>query len=406
MVRATDLAGNAGTAQTTVIVPPIISGVQATTPTTSGATITWTTDEAADSQVDYGAGPDYGFSTVPQPSFTTSHTVVLSGLQPATLYHFRVDSRDAGGFLRSSGDFTFMTTASGPTLPPDPALVAPPVDNGITTEIFGSTRFLYSGDHPIQTGVSDGTIVAQRAAVIRGKVLTASGGTLSGVTISVLNNPQYGKTLSRADGRFDLAVNGGGPLTIDYQKAGYLPAQRQVQVPWEDFIYAPDVVLIPADINATTITLTGATTEQVARGSLSADDSGNRRATLLFAPGTQATMTLPDGSTHPVGTLTVRATEYTVGPDGRLAMPAELPTNTGYTYAVEYSADEALAVGATNLGFSQPVVSYLENFLGFPVVSAVPIGFYDRQRGVWQPADNGVVVKVLAVQRRQRHPRR
>ena len=44
----------------------------------------------------------------------------------------------------------------------------------------------------------------------------------------VLNHPEFGQTLSRADGIFDLAVNGGGLLTVDYQKAGYLKVQRQV----------------------------------------------------------------------------------------------------------------------------------------------------------------------------------
>jgi len=34
---------------------------------------------------------------------------------------------------------------------------------------------------------------------------------------------------------FDIAVNGGGLLTVNYEKAGYLSAQRQVQVPWQDY---------------------------------------------------------------------------------------------------------------------------------------------------------------------------
>jgi hypothetical protein len=30
---------------------------------------------------------------------------------------------------------------------------------------------------------------------------------------------------------FDLTVNGGGVLTVDYEKTGFLPLQRQVDVP-------------------------------------------------------------------------------------------------------------------------------------------------------------------------------
>src|SRR5208283_5910962 len=36
---------------------------------------------------------------------------------------------------------------------------------------------------------------------------------LPGVTITVINHPEFGQTLSRADGMFDLVVNGGGPPT-------------------------------------------------------------------------------------------------------------------------------------------------------------------------------------------------
>ena len=40
------------------------------------------------------------------------------------------------------------------------------------------------------------------------------------------------------------------------------------------------------------------------------------------------------------------------------------PPNSGFTYAVEYSVDEALAAGARQVRFSAPVIGYVENFLG------------------------------------------
>ncbi len=78
---------------------------------------------------------------------------------------------------------------------------------------------------------------------------------LSGVTITILNHPEFGQTLSRTDGMFDMAVNGGGRLTINYARSGYLQAQRQVNVPWQDYIWAPDVVLIQLDPQVTPINL-------------------------------------------------------------------------------------------------------------------------------------------------------
>src|SRR5215831_15123022 len=131
-----------------------------------------------------------------------------------------------------SSPATTVTVGSG--LPPDPATVAPPLDRSVATTLALATAFLYSGPTPIQIGVAPGTIVPQRVAVLRGQVLDRTGAALPGVQISILQHPEFGQTLSRADGMFDLAVNGGGLLTVSYQKDGMLPAQRQVHVPWQD----------------------------------------------------------------------------------------------------------------------------------------------------------------------------
>jgi hypothetical protein len=194
-----------------------------------------------------------------------------------------------------------------------------------------------------------------------------------------------------------MAVNGGGLLTVNYTKAGYLPLQRQMDVPWQDYSMVHDVCMIPFDPNVTTIDLTSATPIQVARGGMVLDSPARRQATLLFKQGTTATMVFANGSTQPLTTLHVRATEYTVGALGPAAMPGDLPATSAYTYAVEFSVDEAVAAGATTVQFSQPVINYLDNFLNFPIGSAVPSGAYDSQSGIWIPTPNGLVVKILAI---------
>ena len=95
-----------------------------------------------------------------------------------------------------------------------------------------ATAFLYTGPNPIQTGVAEGTIDPVRVAVIRGRVLDRQDNPLPGVNITVHNHSEFGQTMSRADSRFDMAVNGGGQLTLQYAKDSYLPAQRQVDTPW------------------------------------------------------------------------------------------------------------------------------------------------------------------------------
>jgi len=74
-------------------------------------------------------------------------------------------------------------------------------------------------------------------------------------------------------------------------------------------------------------------------------------------------------------------------------MPAELPPQVGYTYCVELSADEA-----EDVRFDRPVYFYVENFLDFPVGTPVPVGYYDRMKGVWVPSQNGRVIKILGIQ--------
>lgn len=199
-------------------------------------------------------------------------------------------------------------------IPPDPATVAPPVDSTVVTTLGASTEFLYQGANPVQYGVEEGTIGARRAAVVKGHVRGRSGSPLDSVMITILEHPEYGYTFTRSDGAFDLAVNGGGTLTLRYQNDAYLPAQRQVAVPWQDYAVADSVVMVPLDPAVTTIDFSDPV--EVARGSVESDTDGSRQATLLFARGTVATMALPDGSTQELASLDVRATEYTVGPGG------------------------------------------------------------------------------------------
>jgi len=92
------------------VTPPVISSVTATSISSSSATITWMTNEASDSQVEYGLTTSYGNSTTLNPSLVTSHSAGLAGLSANTLYHYRVKSKDASTNLAVSGDFTFTTT--------------------------------------------------------------------------------------------------------------------------------------------------------------------------------------------------------------------------------------------------------------------------------------------------------
>jgi hypothetical protein len=220
-----------------------------------------------------------------------------------------------------------------------------PPDPTIATTMLDSLAFLYSGAAPVQIGVAPGIFDIRRAAAVRGVVRTADGSAHAGVSVEILDHPEYGSTQTLADGTFTLAVNGGGPLVVSYEADGYLPVARHVDVPWQTFAQAPEIVLTQYDVQVTAIDLASPAGATAARGSQVSDTEGARQATVLFPSGTTAEMVLPGGGTVPLSTLSVRATEYTIGDAGPEAMPATLPPTSGYTYAVELSVDEAVAAG-------------------------------------------------------------
>jgi hypothetical protein len=91
--------------------PPVLSSVSSSALTQTTAAISWTTDEAADTQIDYGTTTSYGSSTALNTTLALTHTVSLSSLTAGTLYHFRVKSRDLAGNIAVSADQTLTTTA-------------------------------------------------------------------------------------------------------------------------------------------------------------------------------------------------------------------------------------------------------------------------------------------------------
>jgi glucose/arabinose dehydrogenase len=106
-----DAKVSCGTTPTADTTPPVISNVSAA-PTSNTVTVTWTTDEPADSRVEYGATSAYGSFTPLDGTRVTSHSQSVTGLTPGATYHYRVRSADASGNAALSGDRTF-TTASG-----------------------------------------------------------------------------------------------------------------------------------------------------------------------------------------------------------------------------------------------------------------------------------------------------
>lgn len=119
-VRSADAGGNEAISPGFVfttdgpdLTPPLISQVSVSRNINS-AIVRWHTNEFATSQVEYGLTSEYGIQTTPDIDLENIHGVTLTGLEPSTLYHFRVISTDGAGNTAVSGDYTFETSATEP----------------------------------------------------------------------------------------------------------------------------------------------------------------------------------------------------------------------------------------------------------------------------------------------------
>src|SRR5581483_7368644 len=96
---------------------PLVMSSVAATAGTSTATVSWSTNNAANSQVFYGLTSSYGSSTALDAGLVTSHMETLTGLTPSTTYHFQANSIDASNGAATSTDMTLTTYALSPALP-------------------------------------------------------------------------------------------------------------------------------------------------------------------------------------------------------------------------------------------------------------------------------------------------
>ena len=208
-VKSRDAAGNLGTSSDGTFstgdeTPPIISSVFASNISSNGATINWTTNEASDTQVEYGTTTGYGTSTTLNASMVTSHVQAVSGLLPTTLYHYRVKSRDAAGNLRTGTDQTFTT--SGDTTPPIISSVA-----SATNATTITATITWTTNESSTTQVDYGTTTGYGSQTTLDSALVTSH---SQVIAGLSPNVQYHYRVRSKDASDNEAVSTNGTFTI------------------------------------------------------------------------------------------------------------------------------------------------------------------------------------------------
>ena len=99
---------------------PVISNIQTTSVAETSVTITWDTDELADSKVDYAFNsPITTASSTIDATTTINHSINLSSLGAGTTHYYVVVSKDGSSNTATSSEQSFTTLT--PPLPPAPS---------------------------------------------------------------------------------------------------------------------------------------------------------------------------------------------------------------------------------------------------------------------------------------------
>ncbi|XP_017767897.1 PREDICTED: teneurin-m isoform X2 [Nicrophorus vespilloides] len=120
----------------------------------------------------------------------------------------------------------------------------------ITASFFERMKFLidegslqnYARQETFNESVFWNHFNTSRSAVVRGRVITQMGMGLMGVRVST-STPLEGFTLTRDDGWFDLLVNGGGAVTLQFGRSPFRPQSHIVLVPWNEVVIIDDVMM-------------------------------------------------------------------------------------------------------------------------------------------------------------------
>ncbi len=110
------------------------------------------------------------------------------------------------------------------------------------SSFYQRVKFLVE-DNAVQSYAHKDEYVDKRVAVLRGRVLSQQGLGIVGVRVSVDRHPRFGFTLTRHGGWFDILVNGGGAVTLQFQRNPYRPEMRTVWAAWNRIVVLDKITL-------------------------------------------------------------------------------------------------------------------------------------------------------------------
>lgn len=103
----------------------------------------------------------------------------------------------------------------------------------------------------------EATFDSSRACVVRGQVVAVDGTPLVGVNVSFSQHSDYGYTISRQDGSFDLVTIGGISVTLVFERSPFVLEKRTLWLPWNRFIVVDKVVMQRVELDIPSCDITG-----------------------------------------------------------------------------------------------------------------------------------------------------
>src|SRR5215472_8383008 len=328
-----------------------ITNVQAIAITTSGSQITWTTDVASNSVVNYGTtAASYGSSTAVDPTMVTSHQVTVSALSAGTTYYYQVQSTDAKNNNGKSGGHKFATATvsiSGTITPSKGGAGAMVTLSGAasaTTTANSSGAYAFTGLASGSYGVTPSNTgytftppnqnVTVASTNVTGVNFTDTG---TAVAPAITTQPATQTVTAGQTATFTVTATGTAPLSYQWQKNG------------ADIAGAASAAYTTP---ATAISDTGSTFDVVV--SNSAGTATSNAATLTVNPGPVAP------------TITSQPTNQTVtaGQTATFTLVASGTTPLSY----QWQKNGANIAGATSASYTTPATTTADSGSTFVVI--------------------------------------
>jgi hypothetical protein len=199
---------------------PVLSNISLTTGATS-ATVTWNTDIASTSRVDFGTTTGYGSNSTGSDA-VTNHSLSMSGLSASTTYHYKLTNVSESGGTTSTADYSFTTSA---------ASVNTTTTTTVTTVVASTPIVITLKDTAAPTIklTTDFTKAFSEAPTITGTA--ADGGTVNAGIISVEYSLDGGKNWLPVDNIVGL---GKRSATFEFTPIGLTDGNYQVRVRAKD----------------------------------------------------------------------------------------------------------------------------------------------------------------------------